>query len=55
MGRVTLQARKGATDAELKYASWDNNIGMGRSHVVMNFSILAAAATLFKAGPTSIQ
>jgi NRAMP (natural resistance-associated macrophage protein)-like metal ion transporter len=55
MGRVTLQSRRGATDTELKYAAWDNNIGMGLSNVVMYFIILATAATLFKAGQTNIQ
>jgi Mn2+/Fe2+ NRAMP family transporter len=55
MGRVTLPSRRGATDAELKYAAWDNNIGMGLSNVVMYFIILATAATLFKAGQTNIQ
>ena len=55
MGRVTLQSRRGATDTELKYAAWDNNIGMALSNVVMYFIILATAATLFKAGQTNIQ
>jgi NRAMP (natural resistance-associated macrophage protein)-like metal ion transporter len=31
MGRVTLRSRQGATDGELKYAAWDNNIGMSPS------------------------
>jgi NRAMP (natural resistance-associated macrophage protein)-like metal ion transporter len=55
MGRRTLAQRKGATDAEIKYARWDVNIGMLFSNVVMYFIILATAATLFKAGKTNIQ
>jgi NRAMP (natural resistance-associated macrophage protein)-like metal ion transporter len=55
MGRRTLAQRKGATDAEMKYATWDVNIGMLFSNVVMYFIILATAATLFKAGKTNIQ
>lgn len=55
MGRKRLRQRKGATDDELKYASWDVNIGMAFSNVVMYFIILATAATLFKAGKTNIQ
>jgi NRAMP (natural resistance-associated macrophage protein)-like metal ion transporter len=55
MGRRRLWQRKGATDDELKYASWDVNIGMAFSNVVMYFIILATAATLFKAGQTNIQ
>jgi NRAMP (natural resistance-associated macrophage protein)-like metal ion transporter len=55
MGRLTLRSRRGATDDELKYAAWNNNIGMGLSNVVMYFIILATAATLFKAGQTTIQ
>jgi hypothetical protein len=35
MGRVTLRSRQGATDGELKYAAWDNNIGMLLSNLVM--------------------
>ena len=55
MGRRTLQARKGATKKELKYAGWDVNTGMFFSNVVMYFIILATAATLFKTGQTNIQ
>src|SRR6202521_4120542 len=54
-GRVTRPQRRGATDAELKYAAWDVNIGMLLSNAVMYFIILAMAATLFKAGQTNIQ
>lgn len=55
MGRRRLWQRKGASDDELKYASWDVNIGMTFSNVVMYFIILATATTLFKAGKTDIQ
>ena len=55
MGRRTLQQRKGATKAELKYANWDVAAGMFFSNVVMYFIILATAATLFKAGKADIQ
>lgn len=55
MGRVTLRSRQGVTDTELEYAAWDNNIGMLLSNVVMYFIIVATAATLFKAGQTSVR
>jgi NRAMP (natural resistance-associated macrophage protein)-like metal ion transporter len=55
MGRRTLRERRGATDAELKYAAWDVNAGMLFSNAVMYFIILATAATLFKAGKHDIQ
>src|SRR5438128_122080 len=55
MGRLTLRSRQGATDGELKYAAWDNNIGMLLSNLVMYSIILATAATLFKVGQTNIQ
>src|SRR5438132_9129309 len=55
MGRGHLWQRRGATDAELKYAALDVNTGMSFSNVVMYFIILATAATLHKAGQTSIQ
>jgi NRAMP (natural resistance-associated macrophage protein)-like metal ion transporter len=54
-GRKTLWQRKGATDAELKYAALDVNLGMLLSNIVMYFIILSTAATLFKAGKTDIQ
>src|SRR5229473_2810333 len=54
-GRVTLAERRGASDAEMKYARWDVYIGMFLSNAVMYFIILATAATLFKAGKTNIQ
>ena len=55
MGRRTLEQRKGATKAELKYANWDVAAGMFFSNVVMYFIMLATAATLFKAGHRDIQ
>ena len=48
-GRVTQAQRRGATDAEMKYARWDVYIGGFLSNLVMYFIILATAATLFKA------
>ena len=54
-GRVTRGQRRGATDAEMKYAAWDVGLGMLLSNAVMYFIILATAATLFKAGQTNIQ
>lgn len=54
-GRKTLSQRKGATDAELKYAALDVNLGMLISNTVMYFIILSTAATLFKAGKTDIK
>jgi NRAMP (natural resistance-associated macrophage protein)-like metal ion transporter len=54
-GRITRAQRRGASDAEMKYAAWDVSIGMLFSNVVMYFIILATAATLFKAGNTNIQ
>jgi Mn2+/Fe2+ NRAMP family transporter len=54
-GRERVSQREGASDKELKYASWDVNIGMLFSNLVMYFIILATAATLFKAGKTDIQ
>ncbi|MCA1645241.1 MAG: divalent metal cation transporter, partial [Chloroflexi bacterium] len=54
LGRKRLWQRKGASDDELKYAAWDVNTGMLLSNAVMYFIILATAATLFKAGQTSI-
>jgi len=55
VGRVYQWQRKGTTDAELKYASWDINAGMLFSNLVMYFIILATAATLFKSGHTHIS
>ena len=55
LGRRYLWQRKGTTDAELRYAAWDVNIGMFFSNLVMYFIIMAAAATLFRSGHTHVQ
>lgn len=55
LGRTSLRARRGATDDELQYASWDVNIGMLLSNVVMYFIILTTAATLFVAGQHEVN
>lgn len=55
MGRMTVAQRKGASDAEMKYAAWDVNLGMLFSNAVMYFIILATAATLYKAGRRDIR
>src|SRR5438445_4882806 len=54
-GRLTRAQRRGASDAEIKYARWDVYIGMFLSNLVMYFIILASAATLLKTGQTNIQ
>ncbi len=54
-GRKTERARKGASPAELRYATIDVNIGMGASNIVMFFIILATALTLFKHGKMDIR
>jgi len=54
-GRVTRAQRRGASDAELKYARFDVQVGMVLSNVVMYFIILATAATLFKHGESRIE
>ena len=54
-GRTTLAARRGASEAEIKYAKWDVRIGMFLSNIVMYFVILGTAATLFASGHTNIQ
>ncbi len=55
MGRTRLRQRRGCTDAELTYATWDVQSGMLLSNGVMYFIILATAATLFKAGQTDVK
>ena len=54
-GRKTEAARKGASPAELRYATIDVNVGMGVSNLVMFFIIFATALTLFKDGKTDIR
>ena len=53
-GRETLAQRRGASEAEIKYAKWDVRIGMMFSNVVMYFVILSTAATLFTSGHNSL-
>ncbi|MFN0069886.1 MAG: NRAMP family divalent metal transporter [Chloroflexota bacterium] len=55
MGRARLWQREGATKNELRYAAWDVNTGMLFANIVFYFVILAAAATLNKAGQTDIS
>ncbi len=55
MGRTRLWQRQGATNAELKYAAWDVNVGMLFSNIVFYFVVLTSAATLFKDGQTTIN
>ena len=55
MGRTSVAARKGVTDAEKKYSALDTTIGMFASNVVMYFIILTTAATLFTSGNTDIN
>ena len=54
-GRTTVEARRGATPAEIRYGTIDTVVGMGFSQVVMYFIILATALTLFKAGQHDIK
>jgi NRAMP (natural resistance-associated macrophage protein)-like metal ion transporter len=54
-GRETLAQRRGASEAEIKYAKWDVRIGMIFSNVVMYFVILSTAATLFRAGHNNLE
>jgi NRAMP (natural resistance-associated macrophage protein)-like metal ion transporter len=46
-GRRHIWQRRGTTDAELKYAAWDVNIGMVLSNIVTYCIILTAGARLF--------
>jgi NRAMP (natural resistance-associated macrophage protein)-like metal ion transporter len=55
MGRKRLWQREGATDAELKYAALDVNIGMMFCNVVFYFVILGTAATLHVGGKIDIE
>ena len=54
-GKTTIASRRGATPAELHYATIDTVAGMGFSQIVMYFIILATALTLFKAGEHDIK
>jgi NRAMP (natural resistance-associated macrophage protein)-like metal ion transporter len=53
-GRIYLWQRRGASDAELRYAGCDVGIGMFLSNLVMYFIILSSAATLFRSGQNTI-
>jgi len=53
-GRMTLKARGGVTDAELRDARTDVSLGMLFSNVGMYVIILATGATLFQSGITTI-
>jgi Mn2+/Fe2+ NRAMP family transporter len=55
LGRKRLWQRRGTSDAELKYAAWDVNVGMVFSNLVMYFIILASAATLWRDGLRNIE
>ena len=55
IGHTRLWQRKNTSENELKYATWDVDVGMFFSNLVAYFVILATAATLFKAGRTDIK
>lgn len=55
LGRRTVAEREGATYAELKAAAWDTNVGMLFCNLIFYFVILAAGATLHRAGQTEIS
>ena len=50
MGRRYLWQRRGTTDAEVRYAALDINVGMLFSNIVMYAIIVATGATLYKHG-----
>ncbi|MGE5611643.1 MAG: NRAMP family divalent metal transporter [Bacillota bacterium] len=54
-GRTRLWQRKGVSDGELKYASWDINTGMFFACLIIYFIILATAATLYVSNRHDIQ
>jgi Mn2+/Fe2+ NRAMP family transporter len=54
-GKTTPRQRKGATDKELRFASWDVVVGMLVSNLVMYAIIFTTAATLFTAGKHDVQ
>ena len=55
MGRTSVAARRGATDAEIRKSRNDVVTGMFFSNLVMYFIILTTAATLHAHGQTSID
>ena len=54
-GGLTVEARRGATDAELRKSRTDTITGMFFSNVIMYFIILTTAATLHAHGKTTIS
>ncbi len=54
-GRRTVQARRGATDDELRVARTDVLTGMALSNLVMYFIILTTGATLYATGQRDIE
>jgi NRAMP (natural resistance-associated macrophage protein)-like metal ion transporter len=54
-GLVSIQQRKGATDAELRQSRNDVVTGMFFSNLIMYFIILTTAATLHAHGKTAIE
>jgi NRAMP (natural resistance-associated macrophage protein)-like metal ion transporter len=54
-GLVSIQQRKGATDAELRQSRNDVVTGMFFSNLIMYFIILTTAATLHAHGKTTIE
>ena len=54
-GLVSIQQRKGATDAELRQSQNDVVTGMFFSNLIMYFIILTTAATLHAHGKTTIE
>ena len=55
LGRTTVHARRGATDAELRSARNDVVTGMAFSQVTMYFIILTTGATLFVSHQADIE
>ncbi|HKF58901.1 MAG TPA: Nramp family divalent metal transporter [Blastocatellia bacterium] len=53
-GKRTIEARRGASDEELKAARTDVFTGMAYSNVIMYFIILTTGATLFASGHRDI-
>jgi NRAMP (natural resistance-associated macrophage protein)-like metal ion transporter len=54
-GRHTLRERSGTTQSELKRSLWDVFFGMLFSNLIMFFTMLATAATLYAAGHHTIE
>ena len=54
-GRLTVEARRGASPRALRAAAWDVGVGMTVSVVIFYFIVLTAGATLHAAGQTDVQ